>query len=245
MATWTGACWKQGACRRRYLFLGVSGIRIAKLAESPLYLSRQVACSLAIPAQVGLVEGRAVERGHQVAACGIAAIRLALRQFLGQERHPTAQGTQKAPADVRLFKHQPQHLFRLAGVVHLLPHHGEYGVFQRCQWFAALGRFGKALCDALPKLLHAEGKQLFLATEVAEKGAPGDAGVAADLLDRSPVEADGSEQFPRGPFNFLQNELMFPLAKRPGILSFRPLFSTRRENRFLHCMQIMAQSAVL
>jgi hypothetical protein len=38
---------------------------------------------------------------------------------------------------------------------------------------------------------------------------------------------------------------MFPLAKRPGILSFRPLFSTRRENRFLHCMQIMAQSAIL
>jgi hypothetical protein len=231
--------------RRRYLFGGVGGIRIAKLAEGPLYLCGQVARALAIPAQVRLIKGRAIEGGHQVAARGIAAIRLALRQFLTQERHPTAQGAQKAPADVRLFKHQPQHLLGLTEAVHLLPHHGEYGVFQRRQGLPVLRRVGKALCDALPKLLQAEGKQLFLAAEVAEKGAPGDSGIAADLLDRSPVEADGGEQLPRGPFNFLQNELMFPLAKRPGILSFRPLFSTRRENRFLHCMQIMAQSAVL
>ena len=239
MTTWTVAS------RRRYLFLGVGGIRIAKLAESPLYLSRQIPRALAIPAQVGLVDSRAIERGDQVAACSIAAIRLALRQFLAQERYPTAQGTQKAPAHVRLFKHQPQHLLRLAGIVHLLPHHGKDGAFQRRQGLSAFRRVCKALCDALPKVLHAKGQQLFLAAEVAEKGAPGDARVAADLLDRSPVEADGSEQLPRGPFNFLQNELMFPLAKRPGILSFRPLFSTRRENRFLHCMQIMAQSAVL
>jgi hypothetical protein len=37
---------------------------------------------------------------------------------------------------------------------------------------------------------------------------------------------------------------MFPFAKRPRILRFRPLFAVRRKNRFLHCMQIMAQSAV-
>jgi hypothetical protein len=38
---------------------------------------------------------------------------------------------------------------------------------------------------------------------------------------------------------------MFPFAKRPGILRIRPLFADSRANRFLHCMQIMAQSAVL
>jgi hypothetical protein len=38
---------------------------------------------------------------------------------------------------------------------------------------------------------------------------------------------------------------MFPLAKRPGILSFRPFFATGRKNRFLHRMQIMAQGAAL
>ena len=240
MATWTVAC------RSRYLFRVVSGIGIAKLAEGSLYLRRQVTRALAIPAQVRLVKRRAVEGGDQIAACSVAAIRLPPRQLFTQQRHPAAQGTQEAPADVRLFKHQPQHLLGLTSIfLHLLAHHGEYGVFQRRQRFAALGRFGKALRDALPKMLHAVGEQVFLGAEVAKKGAPGDASIAADLLDRCPVEPDGSEQLPRGPFNFLENELMFPLAKRPGILSFRPLFSTRRENRFLHCMQIMAQSAVL
>jgi hypothetical protein len=38
---------------------------------------------------------------------------------------------------------------------------------------------------------------------------------------------------------------MFPLAKRPGILSFRPLPTAGRKNRFLHRMQIMAQSVLL
>jgi hypothetical protein len=38
---------------------------------------------------------------------------------------------------------------------------------------------------------------------------------------------------------------VLPLAKRPGILRFRPLFAAGRTKRFLHCMQIMAQSAVL
>jgi hypothetical protein len=239
MASWVVVCW------RRYLFGAVGGIRIAKLAEGPLYLRRKIARALAIPAQVRLVKGRAIEGGHQVATRSVAAIRLAPGQLFAQERHPTAQSAQKAPADVRLFKHQPQHLLGLTEVLHLVPHYGEYCVFQCRQRLAVLRRVGKALCDALPKLLYAEGKERFLGAEVAKKGAPGDSGIAADLLDRGPVEADGSKQLPRGPFNFLQNELVFPLAKRPGILSFRPLFSTRRENRFLHCMQIMAQSAVL
>jgi hypothetical protein len=38
---------------------------------------------------------------------------------------------------------------------------------------------------------------------------------------------------------------MFPFAKRRGILRFRPLFAAGYTKRFLHCMQIMAQSAVL
>jgi hypothetical protein len=38
---------------------------------------------------------------------------------------------------------------------------------------------------------------------------------------------------------------MFPLAKRPGILSFRPGLDLVRKNSFLHRMQIMAHGAVL
>jgi hypothetical protein len=39
---------------------------------------------------------------------------------------------------------------------------------------------------------------------------------------------------------------VFPFAERPGILRFRPLwFAADPTKRFLHCMQIMAQCAVL
>ncbi len=107
------------------------------------------------------------------------------------------------------------------------------------------GRFGEALRDALAEVLHAEGEQFLLGAEIAEECAPGDACLAADLLDRGPVKAHGSEQIPRRLLDLPENELMFPLAKRPGILRFRPLFAAGGAKRFLHCMQIMAQGAVL
>jgi hypothetical protein len=97
----------------------------------------------------------------------------------------------------------------------------------------------------LAAVLHAEGEQLLLAAEVAEKCAPGDSRVATDFFHGGPVKAHRGEQVPRGPFYLAEDKLMLPFAKRPGILSFRPLFSAESAKAFLHCMQIMAQSAVL
>jgi hypothetical protein len=224
---------------------GAGAVGLAKLAEDPFHMSKKIQLALAVPAQVGLVEGGAVERGDEVATRKIASIGLPLRQFFAQSGHPAAEGAQKAAADIRLLKHQPQHLLGMAGIVHLLAHDGEDGVFQRRQRISGPRLGFKPVRYPLAEMLHAEGKQLLLGAEVAEKGAPGDAGVAADLLYGSPVKTDGGKQVPRRLFDLPEDKLVFPFAKRPGILKFRPLFAAGRLNRFLHSMQIMAQSAVL
>jgi hypothetical protein len=217
----------------------------AKLPEGPPHLCGEIAVCFPVPAQMRMVEGGAIERCCKVAACGIAPISLAFRQFFAQCRHPAAEGTQEAPAQIGLFEHQTQHFPRMPTIVHLLLHCQENRVLQGCQWLAGLWRFGKMLRNTLSEVLHAEGEQLFLGTEIAEKRTPGDSRVAADLPYRRPVEANRGKQFPRCPFDLPKDELMFPLAKRPGILSFRPLFAASRANSFLHRVQIMAQSAVL
>ena len=230
--------WKERYLSRRFVCL-------AKLAESPLHLRRKITRSLAIPAHVDLIEGGAIERRSQITTSGIAAIGLSFRQFFAQGGYPAAESAQEAPAKVGLFKHQAQHLPRLPGVMHFFLHDRENRTLQRRQRIAVLGRFRKPQGHPLPEVLHAEGEQFFLGAEIAEKGAPGDSRVAADLLHRSPVETDGGEQLPGGPFNLPKDELVLPFAKRPGILRFRPLFAAGGAKRFLHCMQIMAQSAVL
>jgi hypothetical protein len=221
------------------------GARFTKLPEGALHLRGQIAGPVAIPAQMRLVEGRAIEGGHQIATRGIATVGLPLRQFFTQRRHPAAEGAQKTATQVGLLKHQPQHLLGLAGVVHLLPHHGEDCIFQGRQRLTALWRLFKPLRYPLAEMFDAEGKQLFLGAEVAEECAAGDPRVTADGLHRSLVKAYRGKQIPRSPFDLTKYELMFPFAKRPRILGFRPLFAARRKNRFVHCMQIMAQSAVL
>jgi hypothetical protein len=225
--------------------LSRSSARITKLPEGAFHLRGQIAGPLAIPAQMRLVKGRAIEGGHEIATPGVAAVGLSLRQFFTQRRHPAAEGAQKAATQIGLFKHQPQHLLRLAAVFHLLPHYGEDCILQGRQGLTALWRLFKPLRHPLTEMFDAEGKQLFLGAEVAEKCAAGDPSIAADGLYRSLVEAYRGKQIPRGPFDLTKYELMFPFAKRPRILGFRPLFAARRKNRFLHCMQIMAQSAVL
>jgi len=232
-------------CIERFLSGGTGAVCLAKLAEGPLHLRRKITRSLAIPAHVDLIEGGAIEGRSQVTTSGIAAIGLSFRQFFPQGRHPAAESAEKASAKVRLFKHQAQHLPRLPGVMHFFLQNREDCTLQRRQWLAALGRFRKPLRHPFPKVLHAEGEEFLLGAEIAEKGAPGDPGVAADLHHRSPVKTDGGKQLPSGPFNLSKDELVFPFAKRPGILKFRPLFAAGRTKRFLHCMQIMAQSAVL
>jgi hypothetical protein len=229
--------------KKRYS--SIRAARLAKLPEGPLHMRGQVTRSVAIPAQVRLVEGRAIERGHKVAARGIAAVSLALRQFFAQSRYPAAERTQKASPQIGFFKHQPQHLPGLASIVHLLSQQGQNRILESGQGFAALWGLRKPLRHPLTEVLHAEGEQLLLGAEIAEKCAPGDARVATDFLYRRPVETDRAKQFPGSPLNLPKHELMFPFAKRTGILRFRPLFAARRANRFLHCMQIMAQSVVL
>ena len=218
---------------------------LAKLAESPFQMGRKVEVALAIPAKMGLVKGRAIECRHQITSRNIASICLPLCQFFAQRRHPTAECAQKAPAEVGLFEHQPQHLLGLASIVHLFLHDGKDRFLKRRQRLPFAGRIRKTLCYSLPEVLHAAGKQLFLGAEIAKESAPGDTGAAADLLHRGPVKTYSSEEFPSGPFDFSKDELMFPFAKRPGILKFRSLFAIGCAKRFVHCMQIMAQSAVL
>jgi hypothetical protein len=224
---------------------GAGAVGLAKLTEGPLHLPRKIPGSLAIPAHVDLIEGGAIERRSQVTTSGIAAIGLSFRQFFSQGGYPAAESAQKATAKIRRLKHQIQHLPGLAGVMHFFLHHRENGTLQRRQRLAAPGRCRKPLRHPFPEVLHAEGEQFFLGAEIAEKGAPGDARVAADFLHRSPVETDGGKQIPGGPLNLSKDELVFPFAKRPGILKFRPLFAAGRTKRFLHSMQIMAQSAIL
>jgi hypothetical protein len=232
--------------KRGHLSRGTWTIPLAKLAEGPLHLRGKVTRSLAIPAHVDLVEGRAVERCSQVTPRGIAAVGLSPRQLFAQRGHPTAEGAQKAPAEVGLFKHQAQHLPRLPGVMHFFLQDRENRILKRCQWLAVLWQFRKPLRHSLPEVLHAEGEQLLLGAKIAEECAPGNARVPADFLYRRTVETQGSEQLPCGPLNLPKDELVFPCAKRPGILRFRPLLlAADPTNRFLHCMQIMAQSAVL
>lgn len=231
-------------CMDRYLS-GGTRTGLAKLAESPLQMGRKIKLAFAIPAQMGLVEGRAIERRSQVTTSSIAAIGFSFRQFFPQGRHPSAEGAEKPPAEVGLLKHQAQHFLGLTGVVHLFLYDGKYGVFQCRKRLSVFRSFCKPLRDALAKMLHAEGEQFLFGVEITEKSAPGDPGVAADLFHCSPVKTDGGEQIPSGPFNLSKDELVLPLAKRPGILRFRPLFAAGRTKRFLHCMQIMAQSAVL
>jgi hypothetical protein len=230
---------------RRLLSRGARTISLVKLAEGPLHLCGKVARTLAIPAHVDLVEGRAIECCSQVAARGVASVGLSPGQLFAQCGYPAAQGAQKSSAEVGLLKHQAQHLPGLPGIMHFFLQDGENGILERHQRLAALWHFRKSLRYPLTKVLYAEGEQLLFGFEIAEKCAPGYSRIAADLFHRRPVETNRSEQFPGRPFNFLQHELVFPLAKRPGILRFRPLFAAESVKRFLHCMQIMAQSAVL
>ena len=218
---------------------------LPKLPEGPLHLGGKITVSFAIPAQVRLIESRAVERRDKIATRGIATVGLALRQFFAQGGHPSAKGTQKPTAHIGLFKHQPQHLLGMAGVVHFLLHHGKNGVLEGQQRLPGLWRLGKPLRYSLAEVFHAEGEQLLFGAEIAEKRAPRDSRVAADLFDCRPIEAGRGKQLPRRPLDLPKHELMFPFAKRTGILRFRPLFAASRANRFLHCMQIMAQSAAL
>jgi hypothetical protein len=234
-----------GVRGRRLLSRGARTISLVKLAEGPLHLCRKVARSLAIPAHVNLVEGGAIERCRQVATRGVAPVGLSPGQLFAQCGYPAAQGAQKSAAEVGLLKHQAQHLPGLPGVMHFFLQDGENGILERRQRLAVLWHFRKSLRYPLAKVLYAEGEQLLLGFEIAEKCAPGYSRIAADLFHRGPIETHRSEQFPRRPFNLLQHELVFPLAKRPGILRFRPLFAAESVKRFLHCMQIMAQSAIL
>jgi hypothetical protein len=224
---------------------GGRAISLVKLTEGPLHLCGKVARALAIPAHVNLVEGRAIERCSQVATRDVAPVGLSPDQFFAQSGYPAAQRAQKSSAEVGLLKHQAQHLPGLPGVMHFFLQDGENGILKRHQWLSALWHFRKSLRYALAKVFYAEGEQLFLGFEIAEKCAPGYSRIAADFIHRGSVKTNGSEQIPGGPFNLLQHELVFPLAKRPGILRFRPLFAAESVKRFLHCMQIMAQSAVL
>jgi hypothetical protein len=230
---------------RRLLARGARTIPLVKLAEGPLHLRRKVARPLAIPAHVDLVEGGAIERCGQVATRGIAPVGLSPGQLFAQCGYPAAQGAQKSSAEVGLLKHQAQHLPGLAGVMHFFLQDGENGILERRQRLAILWHFCKSLRYPLAKVLYAEGEQLLLGFEIAEKCAPGYSRVAANFLHRGSVETNRSEEFPRRPFNLFEDELVFPLAKRPGILRFRPLFAAESVKRFLHCMQIMAHSAVL
>src|ERR1700733_14062919 len=231
--------------RRGPLSRGARTISLVKLAEGPLHLRGKVARPLAIPAHVDLVEGGAIERCSQIATRGVAPVGLSPGQFLAQCGHPAAQGAQKSSAEVGFLKHKAQHLPRLPGVMHFFLQDGENGILKRHQRLAALWHFRKSLRYPLAEVLYAKGEQLLLGFEIAEKCAPGYSRIAADLFHRRSVETDRSEQVPGRPFNLLQHELVFPLAKRPGILRFRPLFAADSVKRFLHCMQIMAQSAVL
>ena len=229
---------------RGLLARGARTISLVKLAEGPLHLRRKITRPLAIPAHVDLVEGGAIERCSQVATRSVAPVGLSLGQLFAQCGYPAAQGAQKSSAEVGLLKHQAQHLPGLPGVMHFFLQDGENGILKRHQRLAALWHFRKSLRYSLAEVLYAKGEQLLLGFEIAEKCAPGYSRIAADLFHRGSVETNRSEQFPRRPFNFLQHELVFPLAKRPGILRFRPLFAAESVKRFLHCMQIMAQSAV-
>jgi hypothetical protein len=230
---------------RGRLSRGTRTISLVKLAEDPLHLGRKISRPLAIPAKVDLVEGRAIERCSQVATRGVAPVGLSPDQLFAQCGYPAAQGAQKSSAEVGFLKHQAQHLPGLPGVMHFFLQDGENGILERGQRLAVLWHFRKSLRYPLAKVLYAEGEQLFLGFEIAKKCAPGYSRIAADLFYRGSVETNRSEQFPGRPFNFLQHELVFPLAKRPGILRFRHLFAAESVKRFLHCMQIMAQSAVL
>ncbi len=230
---------------REPLSRGARTISLVKVAEGAFHLRGKVARPLAKPAHVDLIEGRAIERRSQVATRGVAPVGLSPRQLFAQCRYPAAQGAQKSSAEVGLLKHQAQHLPRLPGVMHFFLQDGENGILERRQRLAILWHFRKPLRYPLAEVLYAEGEQLLLGFEIAEKCAPGYSRVAADLFHRRPVETDRSEQIPGRPFNLLQHELVFPLAKRTGILRFRPLFAADSVKRFLHCMQIMAQSAVL
>jgi hypothetical protein len=223
---------------------GAGTISLVKLAEGPLHLCGKITRPLAIPAHVDLVEGRAIERSGQVATRGVAPVGLSPDQFFAQCGYPAAQGAQKSSAEVGLLKHQAQHLPGLPGVMHFFLQDGENGILKRRQRLASLWHFRKSLRYPLAEVLYAKGEQLLLGFEIAEKCAPGYSRIAADLFHRRPVETHRSEQIPGGPFNLLQHELVFPLAKRPGILRFRHLFAAESVKRFLHCMQIMAQSAV-
>jgi hypothetical protein len=220
-------------------------VRLAKLAEGPLDLGRQIHAGFAIPAQVRLVEGSAVERRRQIAAGNIPAVGLPPDQFFAQDGHPAAESAQKAPTKGWFLEHQPQHFLGLPHVLHVLFYDRDHCGFQRSQWIATLRCLGKSLRYPLAAVLHAEGEQFFFTAEIAEKRTPGDAGPAADLCYSGAVKADRGKQIPGSLLNLPQDKLMFPFAKRPGILGFRPFFAVGRRNRFLHCMQIMAQSAAL
>ena len=224
---------------------GARTISLVKLAKSPLHFCGKITRPLAIPAHVDLVEGRAIERRSQVATRCVAPVSLSPSQLFAQCGYPAAQGAQKSSAEIGLLKHQAQHLPRLPGVMHFFLQDGENGILERPQRLAVLWHFRKSLRHPLAKVLYAEGEQLLLGFEIAKKCAPGYSCIAADFLHRGSVETNRSEQFPGRPFNLLQHELVFPLAKRPGILRFRPLFAAESVKRFLHCMQIMAQSAIL
>lgn len=231
------------ALNQRCLSSGAAGL--AKLTEGSLHLRGKIAVSFAIPAEMRLIEGRAVERGDKIAARRITAIRLSLRQLFAQGRHPAAQGAQETPAQIGLFKHQSQHFFGVPRLLHLLPHDRQDCILKGGERLPGLWRLGKALRHPLTEMLHAEGEQLLFGAEIAEEGASRDSRIAANLFYCRAVETDRSKQLPRSPFDLPKHELMFPFAKRPGILRIRPLFADSRANRFLHCMQIMAQSAVL
>lgn len=230
---------------RAQLLSRTGALRVANLPEGPLQLRGEIDPGFAIPAQVRLVESGAVQGGGEVAACGIATKGLSLRQLPAQGRHPAAQRAKEAAAEVRFLEHEAQHLPGLAGVLNLFFHGRDHGVFHGGQRIARLRLFGKALRDALSAMLHAVGEQFFLGAEVAEEGAAGDAGTAADLGDSGAIETHVGEKLPGGLLDLAENKLVFPFAKRPGILCFRPLFAAGRGNCFLHSMQIMAQRATL
>jgi hypothetical protein len=236
---------KRNWIRRGRLSRGTRTTSLVKLAEGPLHLRGKISRPLAIPAHVDLVEGGAIERCSQVATRAVAPVGLSPGQLFAECGYPAAQGAQKSSAEVGLLKHQAQHLPGLPGVMHFFLKDGENGILERHQRLAALWHLCKSLRYPFTKVLYAKGEQLLLGFEIAEKCAPGYSRIAADLFHRGSVETNGSEQIPGRPFNFLQHELVFPLAKRPGILRFRHLFAAESVKRFLHCMQIMAQSAVL
>jgi hypothetical protein len=220
-------------------------LRFAKLAEGALQLRGKIHTVLAVPALMGLVECGAIQRGYQFAAGLIAAVGLAPGQLLAERRYPSIESAEETSPEIRLLKHQPQQFLRLTSVLHLLLHAGDHGFFESGQRIAALRSARKSLCDALAAVLYAIGKQVFLGLEVAKKRAAGDSRSSADLFDSGAVEAYPGKQFPRSLFDLPQDKLTFPFAKRTGILRFRPALAGGRKINFLHCMQIMAQSAVL